>query len=536
VLSDGTIRRLIEDGRIKIEPWDAERVQPASVDLRLGASFRVFHNYRTTAIDLREPPENLTEEVTIEGDAPFVIHPGEFVLGRTLEWVELPDDIVARIEGKALALDTPIPTPTGWKLMDQLHIGDLVFDEHGRPTAIIDATDILTGRECREVVFSDGTSLVCDLEHQWEVQTKYDRKRGSSRVLTTREMEGRLHVAQHEYAFHVDRAAPVQYSPKYQSVDPYVLGAWLGDGTSTTAEITTVDAPILRELEHAGYAVRPATGPLAFRVGGAGQTRDARTGRYCANSSFNSELRRLGLLGDKHIPTAYLQGSVAQRRALLEGLMDTDGYVDEIGRCELTTVQPYLADQYFELVASLGHRPKLAVKAAWLNGMNCGPKYEIAFTPSEPVFRLPRKLARQKRSGAFRRGRAITEIRRVDSVPVRCIQVASPRGLYLATRSFIPTHNSSLGRLGLIVHATAGFCDPGWKGTLTLELNNLTRVPIKLYAGLPIAQLSFMTLDAAAERPYGSEGLGSHYQGQVAATESRYQSPPPPPNARPSVR
>src|SRR5205814_10570239 len=69
---------------------------------------------------------------------------------------------------------------------------------------------------------------------------------------------------------------------------------------------------------------------------------------------------------------------------------------------------------------------------------------------------------------------------------------------------------------------TAGFCDPGWKGTLTLELNNLTRVPIKLYAGLPIAQLSFMTLDAAALRPYGHEQLGSHYQGQVDATPSRY--------------
>ena len=81
---------------------------------------------------------------------------------------------------------------------------------------------------------------------------------------------------------------------------------------------------------------------------------------------------------------------------------------------------------------------------------------------------------------------------------------------------------SSLGRLGLIVHATAGFVDPGFKGTLTLEITNLTRVPIKLYPGILIAQLSFMTLDAPAERPYGSEALGSHYQGQTAATESRY--------------
>ena len=76
------------------------------------------------------------------------------------------------------------------------------------------------------------------------------------------------------------------------------------------------------------------------------------------------------------------------------------------------------------------------------------------------------------------------------------------------------------------MHATAGFCDPGWQGTLTLELNNLTRVPIKLYPGLPIAQLSFMMLDRPAVRPYGSPELGSHYQGQRAATASRYGAGP----------
>jgi dCTP deaminase len=182
VLSDGTILELVDQGRIRIDPWDPSLVQPASVDLRLGDSFRVFHNHRASAIDLRQPPDNLTEEVLVSPEESFVIHPGEFCLGRTLEWVELPGDIVARIEGK-----------------------------------------------------------------------------------------------------------------------------------------------------------------------------------------------------------------------------------------------------------------------------------------------------------------------------------------------------SSLGRLGLIVHATAGFCDPGWRGTLTLELNNLTRVPIKLYPGLLIAQLSFMALDRPALRPYGSPELGSHYQGQQAATESRYE-------------
>jgi dCTP deaminase len=101
VLSDGTITRLVGEGRIRIDPWDPGLVQPASVDLRLGDSFRVFHNHRATAIDLRQPPENLTEEVVVPEGESFVIHPGEFCLGRTLEWVELPDDIVARIEGKS---------------------------------------------------------------------------------------------------------------------------------------------------------------------------------------------------------------------------------------------------------------------------------------------------------------------------------------------------------------------------------------------------------------------------------------------------
>jgi dCTP deaminase len=101
VLSDGTIRRLVEEGRIAIDPWDPAMVQPASVDLRLGESFRVFHNFRVPAIDLADPPTNLTEHIVVQEGEPFVIHPGEFCLGRTQEWVELPDDLVARIEGKS---------------------------------------------------------------------------------------------------------------------------------------------------------------------------------------------------------------------------------------------------------------------------------------------------------------------------------------------------------------------------------------------------------------------------------------------------
>jgi len=530
VLSDGTIRRLVDEGRIKIEPWDAGRIQPASVDLLLGTSFRVFHNHRTAAIDLREPPTNLTEQVEIAGQEPFVIHPGEFVLGRTLEYVELPDDIVARIEGKALALDTEVPTPDGMRRMGDLEPGDRVFDAAGKPTRVVAATPPMSDRPCREVRFSDGTRIVADAAHLWETRTLHERRaHRPGAVRTTDEIARTLRGDATQYNHHVEQCEPVRYPERDLPIDPYVLGAWLGGGTSTTAAITGAGAPIVRELDLAGHAPRRPAAPDGWPVGGTGRSRDERTGRALSNDSPSSRLRAPDLLGAKRIPRAYLEASVEQRQALLEGLMDTDGDVDRLGRCDLTTVDRHRAHQYHELIAGLGFKPVSATRTATLSGRVCGLRHEVTFTPDRPVFRLPRKLARQKTIGRFERGRAITAVAEVPSVPVRCIEVASPRGLFLVTRAHIPTHNSSLGRLGLIVHATAGFVDPGFKGTLTLEITNLTRVPIKLYAERPIAQLSFMALDRAAERPYGHPELGSHYQGQVDATESRYGAQPAPP-------
>jgi dCTP deaminase len=101
VLSDRTIRAEIEAGRVQIDPYDPDLVQPSSVDVRVDNRFRVFNNARYPYIDVRQPMEGLTEMVQTEGDEPFILHPGEFVLGQTLEKVTLPDDLVARLEGKS---------------------------------------------------------------------------------------------------------------------------------------------------------------------------------------------------------------------------------------------------------------------------------------------------------------------------------------------------------------------------------------------------------------------------------------------------
>ena len=101
VLADRDIRIALQEGRIRIDPYDEDCLQPSSVDLHLDREFRVFHNYRYARIDPREEQPDLTEPTAIDDDEPFILHPGEFVLGQTLEWVELPDDLVSRLEGKS---------------------------------------------------------------------------------------------------------------------------------------------------------------------------------------------------------------------------------------------------------------------------------------------------------------------------------------------------------------------------------------------------------------------------------------------------
>jgi deoxycytidine triphosphate deaminase len=475
LLSDRDIQAEINAGRVVIDPYDKEMVQPSSVDVRLDRYFRVFENHRYPHIDPAMEQPDLTRMVQPEGDEPFILHPGEFVLASSYESVTLPDDIAARLEGKALALDTEIPTPGGWRTMGDLKPGDLVFDELGAPSSVVAATAVQLGRSCRRVLFSDGSTLVADVEHRW--LTTSEPRHAPGRLRTTAEIEASLRRGD-RWQHHIAVTAPVHYAERTLPVDPYVLGTWLGDGTSTRAAVGNEDEQVnLREI------------------------------------------------AGTDVPGAYLVASIDQRLALLQGLMDSDGYVDIYGRCEFISVREVLADAVVELAASLGLRPRKRKKRAMLKGVDCGPAYQVKFTPRLPVFRLPRKLARLKVDDPGHLFRAIVGVEPMESVPVRCIQVSAPSGLFLAGRTYIPTHNSSLGRLGLLTHSTAGFIDPGFTGHVTLELSNVATLPIKLWPGMKIGQMCFFRLSSPAEHPYGSTVYGSRYQGQRGPTPSRsYQN------------
>src|SRR5213078_4855012 len=150
ILSDNTIRKELEIGRIVIDPLDEGCIQPSSVDLHIDRYFRVFLTHTMAIIDVKQDMEELTELVEIKDDDVFILHPGEFVLGSTAERVALPDDLVARLEGKALAYDTWIHTVDGLRTMEHVQVGDQVFGLDGRPVPVVAVTDLMLDRPCAE--------------------------------------------------------------------------------------------------------------------------------------------------------------------------------------------------------------------------------------------------------------------------------------------------------------------------------------------------------------------------------------------------
>lgn len=168
-----------------------------------------------------------------------------------------------------------------------------------------------------------------------------------------------------------------------------------------------------------------------------------------AVGTVQARLRTLGVLGDKHIPVAYLRASEAQRRALLAGLLDTDGTVTNGGSVQFCVTNRRLADDVAELVVSLGYRCQVATKRVKGRTEASSTAYLINFSAADSVFGLHRKdlLHKERRAASAVRSnsRFIVDVRPVPSVPVRCVEVDNSSHMYLASRSMIPTHNSTLG-------------------------------------------------------------------------------------------
>lgn len=377
----------------------------------------------------------------------------------------------ARGGGKRLSLDTPIPTPDGWKLNGDIQPGDFVIGENGLPVLVEWVSEVVTDEDAYRLSFSDGTSIVACGDHLWKTMTKKDRvavlrrdpvhmanrrnnraSRASGKgirphvaaanaarvydllptptgsIRTTKDIYDTLYI-KGEVNHSIQNHDPIEAPGEPLPIGPYTLGAWLGDGSTSDSRFTGVDPEIFYEIEKDGFQVMHHADPQSHSIKG-----------------ILPPLRENGLLGDKHIPMVYLRGSKNNRIALLQGLMDTDGWCEKDGSCKIALTCERLFDGVVELIRTLGITVNVTkgLKTA-TNGTpgNATLCWTATFVSSIPVFRLPRKLARQNLNPHHRYTRRfIVAAENIGPVPMKCIRIKNPDGMYLAGKMMIPTHNT----------------------------------------------------------------------------------------------
>ena len=379
--------------------------------------------------------------------------------------------------GKALSLDTPLPTPSGWTTMGEVKLGDKLYDENGNICTVTFVTPIQYNRNCYRVVFSDKSEIICDEEHLWvtrddkarrseyryqkkvkengtsEIQprgTDQSHKRTFPKMRTTKEIMDSLYVENGKRANHAIRVQGALCGSGVElPLHPYVLGLWLAEGTVGNNGITTGDKEIVDLVKSFGFEVTKRKDKYGYGVLG-----------------LTKKLRCVGVFYDKHIPLQYLRASIDDRLMLLKGLMDGDGTCHKDGTCSYSTSIKELADNVYELLMTMGVKATITSKVATCEGKRYKKNYNIAFRPHFNCFTLERKSCRIKRKYADDvNWRYIRKIEAVDSVPVKCIQVDSPNHMYLCGKSMIPTHNTFalnylLARLNLLHGWKIAFFSP----------------------------------------------------------------------------
>ncbi len=469
---------------------------------RVGDDFAVLS-------DLLQPTLDEIEAVGAQGGVMTGVPTGFTDLDRLLNGLHPGQLVIVAGRpglGKALALDTPLATPDGWTTMGEVRVGDRLIGADGRLTTVVAATEVLIDRPCYEVGFSDGSTIVADGLHRWLTRTRRERRRDlPGEVRTTEEIAAtlRTETADRRLNHCVTNARPLDLPERDLLIPPYTLGLWLGDGHSAAARFTTADPEVILFIEADGFVVRPS-GPMVYSIalppeppvperdcavcgrrfqpqahgirscgrscGGKARflsaaepaatcidcgaaTNGIRNGSarcgpcHARLGSVTARLRTIGVLGDKHIPDDYLRASEAQRRALLAGLLDSDGTVTPTGNVQFSVTSRRLAEDVFELIIGLGYQCTMTTKRIKGRTSASSTAYTLNASIVDDVFRLERKrLAHKERrrgNGSTTGSRFIVDVRRIPSVPVRCVTVDNDDHLYLAGRSMIPTHNST---------------------------------------------------------------------------------------------
>ncbi len=349
--------------------------------------------------------------------------------------------------------------------MGQVKVGDLVLDEAGRPCRVTNKFSPKSDEQYR-ITFSDGNFIDACADHQWLTWTHAARKAflrspyedttrfpenwpqwrlrrrslnaveaPQPRIRTTKAILATLRHGKRGDRNHcIPCCAPLELPEARLPIMPYTLGAWLGDGASAGATITCHESDQLHTramIEADGFETTDRKNPQAFGVLG-----------------LHALLRVAGLLYNKHVPLGYLRASKDQRLALLRGLMDSDGNVEQGSTVAFVNTNKVIVDAVEELVHSLGMKTRIWSGVGECDGKLGKQFWRIQFTPTINPFSMPRKAARIVLGGnqSLRNyHRMIVSVEPIDPVPMSCITVDSPNSMYLAGNAMVPTHNSRCG-------------------------------------------------------------------------------------------
>lgn len=353
----------------------------------------------------------------------------------------------SRQSGKALSLDTLIPKHNGeWCTMGDIKVGDVILGKDGNSTKVVFTTEVMYDHDCYEIEFDNQEKIIADSDHLWQVDTtkiracklfaekNNSKTKAKSIVVDTEYLYNNQKDSRGYNNFSIDIAEPIKNPYKEFIVDPYCLGFWLSDGIVNLGEISQKPGKdqefIKNEFEKAGYETTKLSNKYKF-----------------GTKKFAPDLRKIGVLNNKHIPREYFGGSIDQRLSLLQGLLDGDGCILSNGQVTYDNINKDLASGVHELFCGLGIKSKfITLKRKTTIG---NIVYRVDALPTINVFRMDRKRIlfkeRTPKTQISRRNRIyIKEIKKVKSVPVKCIQVDNKDNLFLCGKTMIPTHNSTV--------------------------------------------------------------------------------------------
>lgn len=356
------------------------------------------------------------------------------LLTGTADIIKIDKDKTFSVEDyKGFSLDTPIPTVDGWKLMQDIQVGDSIFDGNGKPTKVKHVSDI-HHNPCFKIRFDTNNELICDHEHKWVICEKI-KKIWVDKIMTTQEIFEYYKSRKGRDKKLTIKCTDIELPDANLPIDPYVLGLWIGDGNRTCGTITCENNNIWEEIKRRGYNIS--------------ENHNAKTKGAESRTIFgiSPHLRALNLIKNKHLPLIYLRSSRKQRLDLLRGFMDADGHFHrKRRRCVMSTTKQWQCDALVELTSSLGFKPTVFLTKGSGFGKVDIPVWQICFSPTENPF-LSRntdyhKIMKGKRTG-MSLIRYIESIEIIDTVPTKCLGVESNTHTYLAGKQFIKTHNTN---------------------------------------------------------------------------------------------